>query len=441
MSPIAPRRKGWRPEAPRRKGWCPGALRPMETGDGLIARVRALRGRLSLDQAASVAESAIACGAGAIGLSARGNLHLRGVTERTLPDLHARLSEAGLIDSDPEVERLRNILTSPLDDLDPEASFDLGPSVAALERRLEEDEGMRRAPAKFSFVLDALGRLPLGDIDADIRFEATRDEGFAVFLAGEDALATQCEPAETGDAAARLVSAFFSLAGAGEGAERRMSALVARVGAGPVFAEAGYETEPRARSRRRASLRDVLGAHAFGAAIVVGAAAAFGEIEAIRFKALIERARALGANGLRLTPWRTFVIAGLDPRGAASMAGSVEKLGFVSSADEPRLRVAACPGAPACMHGARPVREDAARWAPLLPKGDGVVLHVSGCAKGCARPAATAVTLTATEMGYDLILKGKAGDPPARRGLSSERIEELLVDEGARIFAGERPSG
>ena len=187
-------------------------------------------------------------------------------------------------------------------------------------------------------------------------------------------------------------------------------------------------------------MRDVLGAHAFGAAIVVGAAAAFGEIEAIRFKALIERARALGANGLRLTPWRTFVIAGLDPRGAASMAGSVEKLGFVSSADEPRLRVAACPGAPACMHGARPVREDAARWAPLLPKGDGVVLHVSGCAKGCARPAATAVTLTATEMGYDLILKGKAGDPPARRGLSSERIEELLVDEGARIFAGEGPS-
>ena len=29
------------PIAPRRKGWCPGALRPMETGDGLLARVRA----------------------------------------------------------------------------------------------------------------------------------------------------------------------------------------------------------------------------------------------------------------------------------------------------------------------------------------------------------------------------------------------------------------
>ena len=279
----------------------------METGDGLIARVRARRGRLSLDQAASRGGERDRCGNGAIGLSARGNLHLRGLSERTLPDLHARLSEAGLIDADPEVERLRNIVTSPLDDLDPEASFDLGPSVAALETRLEEDEGLRRAPAKFSFVLDALGRLPLGDIDADIRFEATRDEGLAVFLAGEDALAAQCEPAETGDAAARLASAFLSLADAGEGAERRMRALVARVGAGPVFAEAGHETKPRARSRRRASLRDVLGAHAFGAAIIVGAAAAFGEIEASRFQGLdraragswSERAQAHAVAGLR----------------------------------------------------------------------------------------------------------------------------------------------
>jgi len=440
MSPIAPRRKDWRPEAPRRKGWCPGALRPMETGDGLLARVRARRGRLSLDQAAAVVESALRCGNGAIGLSARGNLHLRGLSERTLPDLHARLSAAGLIDADPEVERLGNIVASPLDDLDPEASFDLEPSVEALERQLTKDEGLRRLPAKFSVVLDALGRLPLGDIDADVRFEAARDERFGVFLAGEDALAAECAPTETGDAAARLGRAFLALAGAGEEAPRRMRALVGRIGARPVFAGAGYEAKPRLRSQRRASLSDVLGAHAFGAATIVGAAAAFGEIEAGRFTALIERARALGASGVRLTPWRAFFITGLDPRRAASMIGACAKLGFVTSADEPRLRIAACPGAPACMHGRRPVREDAARWAPLLPMGDGIVLHVSGCAKGCARPAATALTLAATETGYDLIFGGGAGDPPARRGLSKAAIEELLVSEGDRMFAGERPS-
>ncbi len=52
--------------------------------------------------------------------------------------------------------------------------------------RLKEDERLRRLPAKFSFILDAQGCLPLGDVDADVRFEASRDGTFAVFLAGED---------------------------------------------------------------------------------------------------------------------------------------------------------------------------------------------------------------------------------------------------------------
>jgi precorrin-3B synthase len=395
---------------------------------------------LSLDQAAVAAESAIACGNGAIGLSSRGNLHLRGLSERTLSDLHARLRDVGLIDADPEIERLRNIVSSPLDDLDPEALVDLGPSVAALEKRLAEDRDLRRLPPKFSFLLDAQGRLPLADIDADIRFEAASSETLAVFLAGEDALAAQCAPPETGEVAARLGRAFVRLAGAGEGAPRRMRALVGRLGAGPVFAEAALDVKPRARSQRRASLSDLLGPHEFGASVVVGAAAAFGEMEAARFKVLIERARALGANGLRLTPWRAFLIAALDARSATEMLGLIAELGFIASVDEPRLRVAACPGAPACAHGHRPVREDAARWAALLPRGEGVVLHVSGCAKGCARPTPTAATLTATGAGYDLILAGKAGDPPARRGLSNAAIEELLVGKGASIFAGERHS-
>jgi precorrin-3B synthase len=116
------------------------------------------------------------------------------------------------------------------------------------------------------------------------------------------------------------------------------------------------------------------------------------------------------------------------------------ELGFIASAEDSRLRIAACPGAPACMHGHRRVRNDAAHWAPLLPKGEGVILHVSGCAKGCARPAATAATFTATATGYDLILAGKAADPPARCGLSSAQVAELLAGEGAMIFAAERPS-
>ncbi len=185
-------------------------------------------------------------------------------------------------------------------------------------------------------------------------------------------------------------------------------------------------------------MRDILGAREFGAAVVVGAAAPFGEMDGVRFRALIERARALGAGSLRLTPWRAFLIVGLDPRGAESLVHSMSELGLIVDADDPRLRVAACPGAPACMHGHRRVRDDASRWAALLPKGDGVILHVSGCAKGCARPSATAATLTATATGYDLILAGQAGDPPARRGLSNAEVVQVLANQGPGMFAAEK---
>ena len=429
-----------RPYAPYRKGWCPGALRPMKTGDGLLARVRAQRGRLSLDQADALADAAIACGNGAIGLTARANLHLRGLSEGTLPDLHARLEDAGLIDADPEIERLRNIVSSSLDDLDPEAVLDLGPSVAVLEERLSKDKDLRRLPAKFSFVLDAKGRLPLGDVDADVRFDAAPDGMFAVTLAGNDGLAAQCAPGETGDVAARLGLVFLTLAGAGEASARRMRELVEREGAEAIFAKAALRATPCNRSQRRTLLRDVIGAHAYGAEFVVGAASAFGEIEAARFKALIERARVLTASSLRLTPWRAFLIAGLDGRGAEALVDAMADLEFIVDADDPLLRVAACPGAPACIYGHPRVRDDATRWAALLPRVDGVVLHVSGCAKGCARPGATAATVTATANGYDLVRGGRAGDAPARRGLSSAEVAHLLAGDDASLFAGARPT-
>jgi precorrin-3B synthase len=150
---------------------------------------------------------------------------------------------------------------------------------------------------------------------------------------------------------------------------------------------------------------------------------------------LVERARSLNARSLRLTPWRAFLVVGLEPRSAELQVRSMTELGFIVDADDPLLRIAACPGAPACMHGHRRVRDDATRWAAKLPKGDGVILHVSGCAKGCARPTTTAATFTATATGYDLIPGGRAGDPPTRRGLSSAEVARLLGGENANVFA------
>jgi precorrin-3B synthase len=402
--------------APSIKGWCPGALTPMPTGDGLLARVRASSGRLDLDQARGVAECARACGNGAIELTSRGNLQLRGIREAALPELHERLARLGLVDDDPRVERARNIVASPLADLDPEAAFDVGPIVAALEARIANEPALRALPTKFSFVIDAGGRWPLGDVDADIRFQAAGTE-FVVMLAG-DASGLAHSHGELPEIAARLAGAFLALAGDGPVAPRRMPALTRRDGAATVFRAAGLSANVTAAPSRATIPRDIVGPLRFPAQIGLGAAPPFGRVDAGAFAGLVHAARRRGAAGLRLTPWRVVVAIGLDALGAARLADDVAALGFITSPDDSRLGVVACPGAPACAHAGSEAPADARVLAAALAARGGVALHVSGCAKGCARAAATPVTLTATPRGYDLILNGRAGDAPARHGLT-----------------------
>jgi precorrin-3B synthase len=333
---------------------------------------------------------------------------------------------------------LRNIVASPLSDLDQDAAFDVAPSVTALERRLAEDESLRPLPEKFGYVIDARGRLPLADIDADIRFEGALEadeQAFAVYLGGDDAWAVISAADEIGQAAARLAHAFLALAGAGEDAPRRMRTLVARVGAVAVFDEAGFDAVPYPRASSPAHLAEALGAHAYRKTIVVGAVAPFGEIDSNALSALIGHAHRAGANGLRLAPWRALFFTGVPPRGAATLVKEAAKLGFIVEAGDKRLRVAACPGAPECLHAVRGVRDDAARWARLLPQGEGVILNVSGCVNGCARPVATAVTVVSAEGGYDLVLAGRPGDEPAFAGLAPGEVDAFLAKEGSKLFA------
>ncbi|MGH6797440.1 MAG: precorrin-3B synthase, partial [Roseiarcus sp.] len=77
-----------------------------------------------------------------------------------------------------------------------------------------------------------------------------------------------------------------------------------------------------------------------------------------------------------------------------------------------RLAVAACGGASTCEHGTTDTRSDALALIPFARSlcMTGIALHVSGCAKGCARQAAAPFTLVAHEGRYDLVVDGTAID-------------------------------
>lgn len=364
------------------QGWCPGALRPMLSGDGLVVRIRPDAGRLTRAQAAGIAMAARTHGNGLIDLSARGNVQLRGVTEASHPGLIQDLRALGLIDADAAAEARRNILVTPFAD----------PATDALAYRLAA--ALTQAPllpGKFGFAIDTGAAPVLHDVSADIRLE--RDAAGGLLL--------RCDglplgmPVAPQDAAGRAVdlARWFVAAGGVTAGRGRMAGLIAR-GLRPDSAD----TIPAPSAPAHGP-----GLHPMGA--LVGFE--FGQLQAETLAALAE----LGA--LRVTPWRMLLIEG---------ATALPDLpGLIIDRTDPRRRVVACTGAPGCLQAHAAVRPLARRLAALVPPGK--TLHVAGCAKGCAHPAAADITLVAKPQGFDLIRRGSAQDVPEATDIAADRIE------------------
>ena len=117
-----------------------------------------------------------------------------------------------------------------------------------------------------------------------------------------------------------------------------------------------------------------------------------------------------------------LLVVGLAQDACASLQKTAASLGFVTVPGDPRLYIAACPGAPACASGriaAREIAETVANGHAGLLDGS-FTLHISGCAKGCAHPNAAALALVGGENGAGLVVNGTAKTLP---GAISPRYE------------------
>ncbi|MGC1864298.1 MAG: hypothetical protein WA733_25065 [Methylocystis sp.] len=135
---------------------------------------------------------------------------------------------------------------------------------------------------------------------------------------------------------------------------------------------------------------------------------------------------------MRLTPWRAILAPTKSLEQAARIAAAARALGFIVDAGDARLAIAACPGAPECSQAKGPTRiglDAIASVAKMLSRG-GIGAHVSGCAKGCAKPSATPLTLVANDGLFDLVHNGAASDAPAATGLTLTEIADVITRNG-----------
>ena len=414
----APARQGTR-------GWCPSLFEPMASGDGLLLRIKPRDARLDAAPARLLADAARRHGNGAIELTNRGNLQFRGFTASSAAAFAEGAIAAGLADADRLAEK-RNVLVSPLAGADPGCAPDTLAVAAALRAALADDRGLDWLPGKFGFVVDGGGALGLHAVRGDVALRAA-GAGWRVEAGGS---AANCDAGQAPGLALRLAHA--ALAHDPPLRPARDLAHGARL-----FRAAGLRCGPVPPPS--ATVPIAVGPLPGGA---FGVGAPPGRLDAATLSILAGLSEQCGDGILRITPWRSILLAGLRPGDEAVLRDALPDA-LLDPAD-PRLRVASCIGAPGCARAARPAPADAARLGALLPRdrGNGTVLHVSGCAKGCGHPGPAPLTLVGRGDGYDLVWNGRAGDEPALHGLGLDALgpDALGLDTLAALLGRMPPT-
>jgi precorrin-3B synthase len=408
------------PVIPARRGVCPGLSRPLSTGDGLLVRILPT-GTIALDAFAALGAAARVHGNGIIEITARGSIQVRGLSTQSAPAFADAIARLGIAANDGVP-----ILCNPLAGLDAAEIFDATPLAAALRHAVTEQSLAGRLDPKVSVVIDGGAPLGLAQIAADIRVRAQLRNGQPTLrLAGGGDERSAFDlgfiaPDDAVEAVSRLLLVLSERGGrarniiAAEGTARFEDAFA--------FARPGSATQ---RDRKDAKsietdsaprqCSDAIGLHGLhDGSLACGIGLAFGHAEASTLEKLANAAAAAGARGLRTAPNRSLLAIGLTSESAARFLAAAAKLGFVTRADDPRRHVIACAGAPLCACAYIPARaiapDIAAAAAPYLS--DGLTIHLSGCAKGCAHCGAAPLTVVGTPGDCALIANGSARDAP-----------------------------
>lgn len=350
-----------------------------EAADGALARIRVPGGTIPAARLRELAACAAELGAGVIELTSRANVQVRGLSSPA--GFADRMAAAGLLPSASH-ERVRNIVASPLDGHGPDGTVAVQPLVTALDRELCARPRLARLSGRFLFALDD-GSGDVAGLGADVTY--TPD---GLLLAG----AALSGPA--GDPVASMLAAAEAFLD-----ERGDDAGVWRIGeltGGParVAARLGgtvtHRAVPEPRGQRAGLVPQRDGRVALEAVVPLG-----------RLAAAQARVLAECADPVRLTPWRTVVLPGLDPVLADRIAPELADAGLVTDPGSPWVGVTACTGRPGCAKSLADVRADAARWVAGRSRAPEIPVHWAGCERRCGLPRGRVRQLTATGHGYE----------------------------------------
>ena len=390
---------------PNSRGVCPTLSAPMQTGDGLLARIISNE-PITVEKLCALCDAAETHGNGIVEITQRGSLQVRGLTSNSAPAFAGFVESLGI-----GANNTPALLTSPLFGLDAGESFDSTALLAQLRSAIQRDRpDFKGLGPKVSVLVDGGGALHLDAVSADVRIEATANFLFKLSLAGDANSAAFVGYVSMNRVLASVEDLLKLIASWGPTARARDLVAGLRLGQAPDI------TRPACAPIGAFLLKD--GTFASGFALP------FGHTTAGVLKRFAKTAGAHGAQALRAAPGRALLAIGLSLTAAELLREAASREGFVVDTSDPRRHVVACAGSPACASARLPTRELAPAVAqaarPLV--GTSHVVHLSGCSKGCAHAGPAAVTIVGPDR---VVVNGRASDTPRATVSSAGLIADI----------------
>lgn len=378
---------------------CPGVLRPHRAADGALVRLRLPGGGTTAAALAALTAAALDHADGAIQLTSRGNLQLRGLTVdpagEVAPALTAAVTAAGFLPSATH-ERVRNIIASPMTGRRGGLA-DLRPTVAELDRLLCDNPALANLPGRFLFLLDD-GSGDVVGLRGDLGLMATGSESGRLIVG--DLLGPDLALAEAPKALIALAESFLAVAGS-----------CWQVRELPLQ---GRELVPGLVESARGIAVDGLPLGVLSQADgrrLISMSLPFGSLTPAQVAAICVVAGA-GSGTLVVTPWRGVIVPDLPLDRVAEAERTLREVGVILDEDSAWAGITACTGSPGCAKAAADVRtlteQAVAGVAARPPLGRQVPLHVVACERRCGSPSGPHIEVLADDDGLTATWAGRS---------------------------------
>jgi ferredoxin-nitrite reductase len=393
---------------------CPGLFYATSAQDGRLSRIRIPGGMINSIQLKAIANIADQYGGGYADVTNRANLQIREIHQDIKAEVLKRLQNLGLGSSNPNVDHIRNIMTSPTAGIDLQELIDTRPFVQGWENYITAHPELSGLSAKFSVCFDGGGIVSVCDRLNDITLVAVLIDSQVYFRLHLSVGDQGKPPSNTGilfptekylPVLAALGDVYLEHTDISSKRKLRLRDLLNALGCDNYLQQV-QQRLPFPLSRNQDVVHNIstnnyqhIGIHPQRQAdlFYIGVVLPLGRLETSQMRGLADLAEKYGSANLRLTPWQNLLITNIPQQWVADVKSEIAVLGLDCSPSNINSSLVACSGNRGCAASATDTKGHALALSEYLKTRVSldypINMHFSGCNKSCAQHSKGDITL------------------------------------------------